>query len=478
MIKRTVFGIVIITALVIVGFGLLLRSCLGKYDERAMISYPLIFEKNGKAIIFSLLRFDRTTSYNQNGGFVQKTVSSSYFIQANDAVTAGPIKEEKIKSHSDISSYPIEIMGACSGKAWLFAGEPMAFDPFSLEKMADIKMMESRNPSLAGKFSTERKYYELDTLHGILDITLKDGSKYRLNTATLIASAVNDEDLPADPVKAKTKILEDALKNIETASKLSFQHYQEASSRVGNRPSADRSYREPVNKFENERKFIDRSRDSIYALQREVSDERSNLQLLESRFRSLQIGNISFGSIKVNTDTFFHAWYGLYSKEELGKVTHQFDYRSSYDDAARNKLWKAGISATDSNKKFTGWNIAEEKQTLGNGVYLQGGFLLSKQTGLPIHLTNPPGFLVVYKEEVGNAGKIFIARVDTSGKQQWVMNTGLKDFSYWILQGNQLIITGIDNKELTSGENNLLHTIDIVTGHYCTYDFFTDKMVH
>ncbi|MBL0131891.1 MAG: hypothetical protein IPP43_12910, partial [Chitinophagaceae bacterium] len=129
MTKRIALRIVLVVALLIIGFVLLLRSCLSKYDERAAIggsggssqsdSQFLVFEKEGKGVIFSLIKYDKTVSYSQRGGSINKSVNTTYYAQSNDLATAAKIALQKIKNPGQIKSYPVEIIGASGNTAWL-----------------------------------------------------------------------------------------------------------------------------------------------------------------------------------------------------------------------------------------------------------------------------------------------------------------------------------------------------------------------
>ena len=69
-----------------------------------------------------------------------------------------------------------------------------------------------------------------------------------------------------------------------------------------------------------------------------------------------------------------------------------------------------------------------------------------------------------------------LARIDLKGTAKWSMNTKLSEFLDWIYTGKRLIILGVDNKELSSDEANLLMIIDLQNGTMITHDYFTDKM--
>jgi hypothetical protein len=193
---RVFIGGFLFIALLVIGFFLLIRGCLARYDERSALAPVLYFEKGRKAVLFSLVQYDNTTSYSQSGSMVRKSVSTSYYVQQNDAVSGVRTAQQKVKHHSDIKYHPIETMGASQDLAWVFLGELMAFDPFTLEKKADIAILESKNPSLKGLFPGEKRFYQFNNEDKQLYFTASDGTKWQLNTSTLLATATTT---PYDP---------------------------------------------------------------------------------------------------------------------------------------------------------------------------------------------------------------------------------------------------------------------------------------
>ncbi len=153
---RPVLGIILAAALIVIGFVYLLKGCLAKYDERFAKPPVLLFEKDGKSVVFAITEFQKTVSYSRKGGMVRKSVNTTYYIQTNDAATAEILAEKKVKKQREIKNHPVEIMGASGDNAWLFMNEPMAFDAFTLELKADKEVLEKKNPSLSGKFPPPR----------------------------------------------------------------------------------------------------------------------------------------------------------------------------------------------------------------------------------------------------------------------------------------------------------------------------------
>jgi hypothetical protein len=173
--------------------------------------------------------------------------------------------------------------------------------------------------------------------------------------------------------------------------------------------------------------------------------------------------------MQVNADTLNGRWYGLYANDGAANRNQRFYYQNLHDDVARNKLYTATITRKDND-----WIIADEKQPEGTAIYLQGGFLLNKENGLPFHIAGD--FLLVHKDIIGREGKVSLTRIHPNVEQVWTIQTGLKEFYDWQQQGQTLVITGTDNKELSSAEVNLLLVINLQSGAIAAYDYFTDKL--
>ena len=218
---------------------------------------------------------------------------------------------------------------------------------------------------------------------------------------------------------------------------------------------------------------MQRKRDSIGELKRHVEKDQRNYEDRQRAIENLQGNSISYNSIVLNNDTINGNWYGIYSNAEMEKLYNRFQYSNAYEETARRKLRKAGIRFE---AKYDAWMIDNENaQTQGSLEFLQGGFLMNRLTATPLHLSNPDAFIVLSRSQIGREGKIIITKLGVDGKKYWEFNSGLSDWTGWMLSGNYLIITGTDEKELSSGEINLLITLNMQTGQAKMYDYFKDK---
>ncbi len=474
MLKRNMFRGIVFIGLLIAGFIFLLRGCLSRYDERSAITPALYFEKDNKGIVFTIIRYGKANSYKSNGGSTYKSLSVNYFIQSNDAATGELIDNKKIKHNSDIQFHPVTVMGTGNGKAWVFIGELLAFDPFTLERTADMEMIEARNPQLKGKMPNEKNYYNYNTANDEILITATDGIKYSLSTTSLLATPIDEENIAQSPMEAKIKAIKKEEDSLNELYKSYFDRFRAFNKLYSEKKISMTAYYDSTRGF-------NRLQDSITARRKKLNFEKTDLDNLKhaGKDRQRQVedmnrGSKSYSSMLTAVDTFNGRWYGLLSAADLEKPDTRFRYRSVYTETARNKLYSAAISLEDSTRKSIELRVAEAKK-LNEAVYLQGGFLLDKKTALPIHIANN-GFIICSREKVGNDGYIIVSLVDLNGNAKWTLNTRLTGFSDWIYTGKQLIILGVDNKEISSNDANLLISINMQNGKAVMHDYFENAM--
>ncbi len=468
--QKPLLIVIISIALFIGGIFYLLRGCLSRYDERFAIVPALYFENGNKAVIFSIVKFDEATSYSQKGGFTSKTVSSKYYVQANDAESGGKLADRKIRHQRDIKNYPVEIIGSANNTAWLFMGELMAFDPFTLDTKADKGILENKNSFIKNKLPGERKYYQFNPADNSISFTATDGVPFRINTTTLAITP--NEEQENDAGSPELNKLEKLEKINQTRSDSLYAHKSIGAAR---RLAAGEINRDEYNRltkeFYTERKLLYKERDSLNDLKRTArkkdqafNDKKRKIETLSGK------AGIYFNQAKTNMDTLGGAWYGIYTRQELEKLYDHFQYQAMYGETGRRQLFTSTIY-TDKNDDLI---IDKDSAIAGPAYLLDGGFLMNKRTGMPIHLEGNTPFLVIHKNQLGNEGKIQLSRLGIDGKISWSFDTQLKEWSDWIFSGTKLFVFGTDNKNLSSGRINRLWCIDLKTGVAANYDYFKD----
>jgi len=390
-------GIIVIGGFVVLLiFGI--RGCLSKYDERSALSPVVYVEKDGKKILVSLVKFSKTTSYSQSGGFIRKSVSDEYYLQTNDAITGKKTGDVELDLPSHLTQYPVEVLGSSGSQVWLFANELMLYDAFTLKKLADVEMLEKKNTTLAGKFPAEKRYYEFVKEESTVKFIAIDGTPWILDTKTLLAKP--------------------------------------------------------------------------YTSRKQDDTEKGELA---SRIKSLCRYDIHFSQMKLNQDTTNGEWFGLYSGNEFNNLNDRVYINASYGEDERRQLLTGRCDSSRYNQVYL--DKKNVKQITAAGYYLDGGFLLNKQNGHLIHPENSRSYLVVSKSQIGNQGSIIISCVSPDGYVAWKYDTELSQWTDWQCQNNRLYIYGRNNKDLSSGESNLLLILDLKNGSTQWYDYFEDKSI-
>lgn len=463
------------------GILFLVRSCInsgfggapkGMKEQYAAVP-ALYLEKDGKGVILTIMPHLKIHSYSRQGNMVRKSASTTYYIQTNDAATAARLMELKVKSHTAIQNYPVEVLGTAGAQAWLFIGEPMAFDAFTLEKKADIAILEQKNPQLKGKFPAERRYYRFDPASTLLYFTALDGSKWKLHTQTLLAQATDD-----DGSQNAYEQLQDELEAAEKQQRADMDSLYQQKNR---RPSEDYAarrisqaeYTRITKEYYTERDLLNKRRDSLRERRNRLREEERNVSEQERALENLFEGSPNYNELYVNQDTVAGQWFGLYSAAELKKISNNLQRNTAYDETARRQLYQAALEETRPGQ-FTFDKTTALAPTSQSG-FLHGGFLLDKKTARPIRL---PGndFMIIYREQIGRDARIMLARINNKGQSSWTLNTGLKEWGDWFFNGRQLIILGKDKEELSSGQINLLLCIDAGNGKASRYDYYDDEI--
>lgn len=446
----------------------------GNMKEQFAQSPALYFEKDGKELLLTIMHHRKIISYTRRGNMIQKQAVTTYFLQTNDAATAAKIAEKEVIEQAAIQNRPVDVLGAAGSTAWLFIGEPMAFDAFTLEKKADIKILEDKNKQLTGKFPTDKKYYRFDPATGNLRFTATDGTKWELNTTTLLAAEKEFAEQGMDAEQQLAEVEKAEQQNRADLDSLYQQKDRRPSQQYAARQITSAEYNRITKEYRAERDILDKIRDSLREARHRLQDTERSGRARENNREQLESGIPNYSDIRINQDTLNTIWYGLYSADEFKDLNESLAYQSEMDETARRQLYLSSYKEVKpGNWKF---DKASATTAVEKNSFLHGGFLLDRKTALPIH---PGGnaFIIVHKDQIGKVAMLQVSLVQTNGKTNWTLNTKMKDWADWIFTGKKLFILGTNNDELSSGQVNVLLCIDLSTGKVSRYDYYKDQLM-
>lgn len=78
--------------------------------------------------------------------------------------------------------------------------------------------------------------------------------------------------------------------------------------------------------------------------------------------------------------------------------------------------------------------------------YLKGNFLADINTRMAIHLKNPDGYIIVFRDIIGNNGKVIFRRIDLDNNKIWETNLNLTDKISFVSKAGKYVIC-IGNKD-------------------------------
>jgi hypothetical protein len=374
----------------------------------------------------------------------------------------------------------VEILGASATAAWLFMGEPMAFDPFTLNRVADIKILEEKNPGLKGKLPVERQFYNFNNTDNNIYFTAKDGTKWQLNTQSLVITSSNYQK-GQSALAQKLALLEQESKKVQDDLDTLYQQKSMGAGKdYADKKISYAQYQQLNNLYYKERDRLYNVRDSIREQKRKLEQDKRSIEDTERMIEGLQRSNLSFSQTKQNQDTAAGVWFGMYNEEEIQKLYDRVSHQIAYDETVRRKLLVGTYSITKNEDAVINKASINAK---GNTDFLAAGFLVNKKTGQPLRLPGPQGslsnqsFLVVHKEQVGREGKILLTNLTKDGQINWTYNTQLTDWADWAHTGKTLYVFGVNNKNLSSNESNILLCINLENGRAAMFDYFTNKLV-
>lgn len=451
----------------IFGFIMLMRGCLGRYDQRFKFSKGVIVESNGQDILFTLVEKRKTTSYSRGGAINYTRYNTTIWIQTLDMASGKELKRKKLMNIRKVKNHPIECWGAANQWVWCFINEVRAYDPTTLEEKFNLKILEEKNPSLKGKLPAENQYYEPHIADGYIKITALDGVEYALDLNTQ-QCAPWKENTAANPYAQ----METRLKELQDEMDSNYAWMRRYSQQYSDEKLTYKEYQKNERKFMDRRDSLEEIIDSLQTISRESEDLARELENYKREIDNFKdISYYDLGSISQTTDSLKGHCYLLRTEEAAAKLDDYFRIDRSYEEKDRNGFYTGMFEPRKSINSYLKIDLSSIKR-MGTTDFLQGGFLVDFSTARAIHLSNPDGFLVVHRDIIGDNALFQVSRVDMDGKVVWTVNSELPvRLEDICISSRYLVLFGCTNHELSGDAANSIVMIDLASGQFKVYDY-------
>ena len=136
-----------------------------------------------------------------------KAFRNIYYLVHIDPQTFETIREEPLTIvRAKYGGF--SMLGFDHDLAWFTLGSPQAYNIKTLEKVADLDILEAQNPDMKGLLPTEHYHYKFDVMSQRVYFTALDGTDKQIDNQSL--KVVPLEHKPNDPVDPIAKIVANA----------------------------------------------------------------------------------------------------------------------------------------------------------------------------------------------------------------------------------------------------------------------------
>ncbi len=429
--------------LVVAGFIFLLKGCLAKHDEYTHFDKAQAFHNSQLDIVLYLKQHFIVNSYSSEGGMTNISGRSIYFLETRNAATLELIKQTRLKSADKKNTARPTIIGSNEKLVWVFYGEIMAFDPFTHEIVCDAKVLAQVNPVFRNNLPGDSRYYNFNYILNRLEITTKDANKYLVNNFFATEQINESENNEPKEITGFKRMVQN-LKAESSKEKKTMDYWTLQDS--------IRTLEDIIYKKTDEYRRVCESN-------KKINDARHN-------------GISSINDMMINVAVIDSLAYTLLTHKEFQKNDNSFYFsNNSYEDVQK-KLYIATIQSSDKNSGFFGMiNINGWKPVNNAKTYLNGGFLIQKETLEPICLNNPLSWIILSSKEVGNESPRILQRVNQQGIPLWIIELPVKGFNDMLLTRKNLVLFINDSDILTKHkQSNWIMSVSLETGEYTQVD--------
>lgn len=180
---KIIFTPILVIIAFVIGFIVLMRGCLGKYDSYGVDGWPAVSTDSKTTAAITVE--NKTTSYTQRGGLTSVNYASTYFLSCYENATGNLLKRKELVELSEIKHKPVKAYGGYNNRLWIFADGLKAFDISTLEEVVNEDKLVALNPFMKNKFPRQQQFIQSLVPLGLINFTAVDGIKYQLHLGTL-----------------------------------------------------------------------------------------------------------------------------------------------------------------------------------------------------------------------------------------------------------------------------------------------------
>ena len=144
-------------------------------------------------------------------------------------------------------------------------------------------------------------------------------------------------------------------------------------------------------------------------------------------------------------------WLGFFTEKEAAEAgndewgDHITKPETVYEDSSptRRTFWSARIGKTKEFSEGTHDRLFDVARMPGAPEFLNAGLLIHQGTREPLRVENPPGFLVLHRTRLDEAGRLALTRLDDNLKAQWTATLPFHDLRNRYESPGHLLLYGI-----------------------------------
>jgi|GEM_PF-2740829 len=179
-----------------------LPGCISKYNTAGIVDIPVI--SSDHKYIVAVVAESEALSHQENGGFIQTSYSTSYWLKQYEMATGKLLKKKKLISASEKTNATATCYGSYDNKIWLHVNGLQAYDIYTLEEVMNEEKLAAANSMNKNMFPFDDRLISASIENGYIDFTAENGNQYRIILKSL--KIINKEEIIAGEEDADKKI--------------------------------------------------------------------------------------------------------------------------------------------------------------------------------------------------------------------------------------------------------------------------------